>query len=62
VLAEGCTRRLPDGIPNLPFPKARRHALRLRLKRTHRKIAKVEEEIAVSQEPTGEVAGGGGGG
>jgi hypothetical protein len=35
---------LLDGIPNLPFPKARRHALSLHLQRIHRKIAKVEEE------------------
>ncbi len=34
-----------DGIPNLPFPKARRRALCLRLERIYRKIAKVEEEI-----------------
>ena len=38
-----------DGIPNLPFPKARRHALRLRPKRIHRKIARVEEEIAEAE-------------
>ncbi len=41
-----------DGIPNLPFPKARHHALRLSLKRIHRKIAKVEEEIAEARVET----------
>ena len=33
----------------MPFPKACRRALRLRLKRIRRKIAKVEEEIAEAQ-------------
>ena len=33
----------------MPFPKARRRALHLRLGRIHRKIVKVEEQIAEAE-------------